>query len=197
MYHNNIRRSITLTYLFTMIYLKKKGKKLMTITILMSMVILLKTPVVNFLQEFLAKADKQLVAKQRPAHPKHKQGEDPLILNRYSYSLSFLKLLRPSGNWRGWKKSQWLMKTLFRQRQISFYYSGASIIVNGNLLCVWKHYWWKTMENNGGRKPQRRDSEVFWQPLLLSLLWTEISFSRSEKENLLTSQQCNNISNVF
>ena len=80
-----------------MIYLKKKGKKLMTITILMSMVILLKTPLVNFLQEFLAKADKQLVAKQRPAHPKHKQKEDPLILNQYflSFSLSFLKLLCP------------------------------------------------------------------------------------------------------
>ena len=71
MYHNNIRRSITLSYLFTMIYLKKKGKKLMTITILMSMVILLKTPLVNFLQEFLAKAEKQLVAKQRPAQELH------------------------------------------------------------------------------------------------------------------------------
>ena len=95
MYHNNIRRSITLSYLFTMIYLKKTGKNLMTITILMPMVILLKTPLVNFLQEFLAKADKQLVAKQRPAHPKHKQGKDPLIINRHFLSLSFLKLLRP------------------------------------------------------------------------------------------------------
>ena len=66
----------------------------------MPMVILLETPLVNFLQEFLAKADKQLVAKQRPAHPKHKQGEDPLINIFFLILSPFLSSFVP-GNWLG------------------------------------------------------------------------------------------------